>query len=205
MTLSTSIPAVATRAETAAATRRSLVRAASELLDAGGPDAVTLRAVGARAGVSRGAPYGHFTNKESLLTRLAVDAWSSLADEVDQLREDPNSTAVTRLGRAVMALIEVGRRRPHRFALMFSTPAATPPAAAAASRLEKAFLDLVTDLVGEGDALRYGALLMSSAYGIAGMELTGHLAHDKWQVGAEQLVHTLIDAIRPRPGADARG
>ncbi len=44
---------MATRTEAAAATRRALVRAASELLDEGGPDAVTLRAVGARAGVSR--------------------------------------------------------------------------------------------------------------------------------------------------------
>jgi len=33
--------------------RRALLDAAAELLDAGGPEAVTLREVGARAGVSR--------------------------------------------------------------------------------------------------------------------------------------------------------
>ncbi len=37
--------------------------AAADLLEEGGPDAVTLRAVGARAGVSRSAPYRHFTGK----------------------------------------------------------------------------------------------------------------------------------------------
>lgn len=185
-----------TRAETAAATRRALVRAASELLDEGGPDAVTLRAVGARAGVSRGAPYGHFKNKEHLLTQLAVDAWSSLADEVEQLRTDLGAASDIRLERAVLALIELARRQPHRYALMFSTPADTPVAVEAASRLENEFLTLVADIVGEPDAPRYGALLMSSAHGIAGMELSGHLAKDSWRVSVDQLVGMLIDALR---------
>jgi len=50
-------------------------------------------------------------------------------------------------------------------------------------------------MVGESDALRYGALLMSSAHGIAGLELSGHLAKEKWKVGGEQLVRMLVDAI----------
>ncbi|MBW0101752.1 TetR/AcrR family transcriptional regulator [Pseudonocardia sp. KRD-291] len=185
-----------TRTEAAAGTRRALVRAATELLDEGGPDAVTLRAVGARAGVSRGAPYGHFENKEHLLTRLAIDTWTSLADEVERLRADPGCTPDARLERAVLALIEVGRRHPHRYALMFGTPADDPEAAGSAGRLENEFLALVADVVGEPGALHYGALVMSSAHGIAGMELSGHLSKEKWQVGSEELVRTLIDAIR---------
>ncbi|MFI6702265.1 helix-turn-helix domain-containing protein [Streptomyces sp. NPDC050509] len=63
-----------TRAESAAITRRALLDAAAELLDLGGPEAVTLREVGARAGVSRGAPYRHFTGKDSLRTDPALAA-----------------------------------------------------------------------------------------------------------------------------------
>ncbi|MTD52938.1 TetR/AcrR family transcriptional regulator [Amycolatopsis pithecellobii] len=194
-----------TRTETAAATRRTLVRAASELLDEGGPDAVTLRAVGARAGVSRGAPYGHFENKEHLLTQLAIDAWNSLADEVEQLRADPDTTADTRLEQAILALIGLARRQPHLYALMFSTPAGTPAAAEAAGRLQNEFLSLVAGVVGEPDTPRYAALLMSSAHGIAGMELSGHLAKDTWQTTVEELVRMLIDAIRPRHRRGRRG
>jgi AcrR family transcriptional regulator len=188
-----------TRAEAAAATRVALVRAASELLDEGGPDAVTLRAVGARAGVTRGAPYGHFTHKAHLLTTLAVSAWNSVADEVERLRADSDITPSARLEQALLTLIEVGRRQPHRYALMFNTPADDPEAAEAASRLEHQFLAIVADLVGESDALRYGALLMSSAHGIAGLELSGHLTEEKWKVDGEQLVRMLIDAIRSGP------
>ncbi|SDG84037.1 transcriptional regulator, TetR family [Lentzea fradiae] len=183
-----------TRTETAAATRRALVRAASDLLDEGGPGAVTLREVGSRAGVSRGAPYGHFENKDHLLTELAINAWNSLADEVEQTRTAPTPQA--RLEQAVLAFIGMARRQPHRYALMFSTPASTPAAAEAADRLERNFLALIADVVGEPDAPRWCALLMSSAHGIAGMELSGHLAKDKWQVSVEQLVRMLVNATR---------
>lgn len=196
MTLSTRIRFMVTRTEAAAETRSALVRAASELIDEGGPDAVTLRAVGTRAGVSRGAPYGHFQNKEHLLTQLAINAWNAIADNVEELRADRGATPSARLEQALLTLIELGRRQPHRYALMFSTPVGDPEAAAAASRLQNEFLAIVTDLVGEQDALRYGALLMSSAHGIAGLEVSGHLAKEKWGVGGEQLVRTLVDAIR---------
>jgi AcrR family transcriptional regulator len=185
-----------TRAESAAATRSALVRAASELLDEGGPDAVTLRAVGARAGVSRGAPYGHFESKERLLTHLAIRTWDELAERVERLRSDADATPSGRLESALMTLIEVSRRQPHRYALMFSTPADDPESAAAATHLEDQFLAIVADLVGEDDALRHGALLMSSAHGIAALELSGHLTKEKWKVDAEQLVRMLVDAIR---------
>nr|WP_276141966.1 TetR/AcrR family transcriptional regulator [Sciscionella marina] len=194
-----------TRAETAAATRRALLRAASELLDEGGANAVTLRAVGTRAGVSRGAPYGHFENKEHLLTQLAIGAWSSLADEVEQLRLDPDVAPVAKLEGAVLALIDIARRRPFLYSLMFSTPVGTPAAAEAVSRLENEFLTLVTEVVGKSDASRYGTLLMCSAHGIAGMKLSGHLDKDTWRVSVEQLVRIQIETIQARVDkADAR-
>ena len=70
-------------------------------------------------------------------------------------------------------------------------------AAAAAGRLEGQFLALVADLVGGPGARRWGALLMSGAHGIAGLEISGHLAREKWGVGGEQLVHMLVEAARP--------
>lgn len=57
-------------------------------------------------------------------------------------------------------------------------------------------VEIVADLVGERDALRYGALVMSSAHGIAALELSGHLAEEKWKVSGEELVQSLVDAIQ---------
>jgi len=114
---------VATRSESAAATRQSLLEAAGALLDAGGPEAVTLREVGARTGVSRSAPYRHFADKDSLLTVLATSAVTQLGDTLEGLAnsDDPPERS---LRAALLSLITIGRTRPHLYRLMFTTPAA---------------------------------------------------------------------------------
>ena len=185
-----------TRSESAASTRRALIVAAAELLDQGGPEAVTLRAVGARAGVSRGAPYGHFEDKAHLLTVLATDSWTRIAEQLETLRSEQELSAPMRLERAVGVLVDVGRKRPYLYAQMCSTPSGDPQAAArAASRYLKAFVAIVADLVGESDARRYAALLLSSAHGIAVMELSGQLSREKWSVTGDELVAMLVAAV----------
>src|ERR1700722_1023707 len=111
------------RADSAAATRRALLDDAAALLDTGGPDAVTLRAVGARAGVSRGAPYRHFANKESLLTAVAAEGWERFGDHVHVLQTDLRLLPIDKLRAALIGLITVSRQQPYLYKLMFSTPA----------------------------------------------------------------------------------
>lgn len=187
------------RAESAAATRRALLDAAAELLDSGGPDAVTLRAVGSRAGVTRGAPYRHFPDKDSLLTAIAVEALDRLADQVQALRADPKVPPVDTLHRALAALMTVGRCQPHLYRLMFASPAGDPAAihaaTQAAERTWDEFLAIVGDLVGAQHAHRFAALLLTSAHGITGLEVGGHLSADKWHITSEELVSTLVSMI----------
>lgn len=185
-----------TRAETSAATRRSLLDAAGALLDTGGPDAVTLREVGARAGVSRSAPYRHFADKESLLTVLATDAWSDVGDVLELLVSSSDASPQQSLRRAVVSLVTLGRSRPHLYRLMFSTPAADPTAAVrAAERAQDLFLRIVAGVVGPHHARQYAGLLLTSAHGITGLELSGHLVWDKWHATAEELVDLLIGRL----------
>ncbi|WP_225878272.1 TetR/AcrR family transcriptional regulator [Spongiactinospora rosea] len=187
------------RVESAAATRRALLDAAAALLDTGGPDAVTLRAVGARAGVTRGAPYRHFPDKDSLLTTIAAEALERLADQAQAVRADPHLPPAGRLQRALSTLMTIGRRRPHLYRLMFTTPAGDPAAIHAASRAAgramEEFLAIVGDLIGTRHAHRFAALLLTSAHGIADLEASGHLSPDKWHLTAEELISTLISMI----------
>ncbi|WP_374022315.1 TetR/AcrR family transcriptional regulator [Mycobacterium sp. HNNTM2301] len=186
---------MATRAETAAATRRSLLEAAGALLDLGGVEAVTLREVGARAGVSRSAAYRHFADKESLLAVLAINALSELGDLLQALvdSDDPPEDS---LRSGLLALIDLGRARPHLYRLMFTPPPGDPTEAMrVAERAQDLFLDIIGRITGPEQARRYGALLLTSAHGITGLDLSGHMDLDKWHTNAEELVDTLISVL----------
>ncbi|MFF5097314.1 MULTISPECIES: TetR/AcrR family transcriptional regulator [Actinosynnema] len=189
------------RAESAATTRRALVDAAARLLDEGGPDAVTLRAVGALAGVSRGAPYGHFPDKEHLLAAVAERSWHRIGDDLDALVADGSLAADERLERALTGLLDVGRRHPHAYALMFAVPTEEHPGAVAAvSRTHDRFLGIVADVVGDPDQVGpVGALLMASVQGVVAMENSGHLTAEKWQATGDEVLRLLISRIERAP------
>ncbi|MFQ6398702.1 TetR/AcrR family transcriptional regulator [Nocardia sp. KC 131] len=184
------------RVDSAAATRRALLDAAATLLDLGGPEAVTLREVGARAGMTRGAPYRHFADKDSLLTAVATESWERIADQVHTLRTDPTLSPPEKLRGALHALIGVGRDQPHLYRMMCSPPAGDPAAAErAADRSQEECRGIVATLVGEQNSRHYGALLLAGAHGIAGMELSGYLAADKWHTTADEVIDTLVHMV----------
>jgi len=183
------------RTESAAATRRALLDAAAALLDGGGPDAVTLREVGARAGLSRGAPYRHFADKESLLAAIAAESWELIGDHMHGLRTAPGLPE-ERLRAALVDVIAISRRQPHLYQLMFTTPAGDPTAVVrAAQRMCDEFLAIVAAVVGERNAERYAAILLTGVHGAAGLESSGLLRTDKWQTTAEELVDALLVTV----------
>jgi AcrR family transcriptional regulator len=186
---------VTTRSESAAATRRLLLEAAGVLLDLGGVEGVTLREVGARSGVSRSAAYRHFADKEALLAVLAANALSELGDALEVLAASDDPPKET-LRSALLALISIGRTRPHLYRLMFTTPTGDPTAAVqAAERAQDLFLDIVGRITGPRRARRHAALLLTSAHGITGLDLSGHLDLNKWHTSAEELVDTIISLL----------
>lgn len=183
------------RAESAATTRRALLREAAALLDSGGPEAVTLREVGARAGVSRGAPYGHFADKGQLLTAVAAMGWDRVADQMRALRAQELAPA-DKLRAAVNLLIDVNRRQPHLYRLMFTTPTGDPAAVIdGAQRLCDEFHALAADIAGDENADRYAAVLLTAAHGVAGLESSGLLGTDSLHTTPEKLVDTFITLL----------
>ena len=184
------------RVESAAATRRALLDAAAALLDSGGPAAVTLREVGARAGVSRGAPYRHFPDKENLLTAVAAESWERLGQSMHTLRADSQLLPGERLRAALTAVLLLARHQPHLYQLMFTTPVADPGAVVrAAQRMCDEFLALVAPVVGEQNSARSAAILLTGVHGAAGLAASGLLVTDKWHTTADELVDTLVDVV----------
>src|SRR5215211_2917147 len=62
--------------------RRALLDEALATIRAEGVDAVTLREIGARLGVSRTALYRHFADKRALLTAVATEGFRTLCQQL---------------------------------------------------------------------------------------------------------------------------
>lgn len=195
-----------TRAEAAAVTRRALLDEAAALLDRGGPAAVTLREVGARAGVSRGAPYGHFPDKETLLAAVAAEEWDRIGDEMRSLQKGSGGSPAEVLRAAMHVVVAASRTRPHLYQLMFSRPVNDPTAVVrAAQRTCDQFTAIVTEVVGGENASRYAAILLTGTHGAAGLEASGLLDTDKWHTDADELVDVLLQMVTPPRGGPAGG
>ena len=183
------------RIVSAAATRRALLDQAAALLDEGGPAAVTLRAVGSAAGVTRGAPYGHFSDKDELLEAIAAEGWNRLSSQLHALRTRLGDVAPEdRLREALSAMTDLSRRQPHLYRLMF-TPAAGRMVPDAAEQTCEEFLPLVAAVAGDDIAGRYAAILLTAAHGTAGLEASGLLQTGKWHMSAGELLEALLATV----------
>lgn len=154
-------------------TRDALVDAAVRLLDEGGPEAVTLREVGRRAGVSHNAPYKHFTSKEALLAAVAAR----------ELRQHAAAAAAATTLRSVLrGYAEWAMTHPERFRLVFGRWSdSSQELAAAAGTARAALIAMVAEeqraaRLPAGDPERLAALLQALAHGAVALALAGHLS-----------------------------
>src|SRR5688572_25667846 len=96
---------------------RRLVQAGLELLAEAGVDALSLREIARRAGVSHGAPRRYFPTHQALLAAIAREGYRRLAGLVQEaVAGVPPGEAVLALGRRY---VEFARAEPGMFALMF--------------------------------------------------------------------------------------
>ncbi len=100
-------------------TRDRLIRAGIELLADDGPDALALRSIARRAGVSHGAPRRYFPTHRSLLAAIAATGLHDLAVEVKEPLADQSVPVRGRLIAAALAYVGFAERRRGMFELMF--------------------------------------------------------------------------------------
>jgi AcrR family transcriptional regulator len=118
--------------------RRALLDTALEAVGEQGPAAVSLRDIARRAGVSHAAPTHHFRDKTALLTALAAEGWSLLADALREAAE--TDCDLPELG---VAYVVFATSHPAHFAVM-RTPGlarSDDPELADAKRRARALLE----------------------------------------------------------------
>ncbi|MCX5384189.1 TetR/AcrR family transcriptional regulator [Streptomyces sp. NBC_00083] len=113
------------------ATRRQVLEVAAQLLEEGGSEAVSTRAVAAAAGVTAPALYRMFGDKDGLLTELAAYGFEMyLTEKREALALTPDDP-VADLYRGWDLHVDFGVQHPAFYMLMYGTvqPGRRPPAA----------------------------------------------------------------------------
>jgi AcrR family transcriptional regulator len=118
-----------------------LAAARAELLDHG-VGVLSLRAIAARAGVSRATPKWHFGDRAGLLTALAVEGFGQLDDTLRAAVDAVPDAAgrFTALGRAYL---DFGLANPELFDLMFRSDALVADAPALVEARRRSFSVLI--------------------------------------------------------------
>ena len=100
--------------------RAGLIRAALEAVEAGGPEAVSLRDLALKLGVSTAAPYRHFPDRRAVLAEVAAIGFADLSAAYARAQAEASDPAAA-LRETARAYLNLAFGRPGLFRLMFAS------------------------------------------------------------------------------------
>ena len=163
--------------------RENLLRTSRELLDEGGPAALSMREVARRAGCTHQAPYHYFTNREAILAALVEAGFDELANRLREARDKAGTEDL----RAVVeasgnAYVEFALTNPGVFRVMFRRdmcdPARFPEVLAAGERARDELRRFAQIIAGERATPEQETALWAGVHGLAVLLLDGLMADE---------------------------
>jgi AcrR family transcriptional regulator len=162
--------------------RRALLDEALVIIGAEGVDALTLREIGARVGVSRTALYRHFADKPALLAAVATEGFRMLRERLAGAWEEAGRG---RAGFRAMGVAYIGfaMENPAHYRVMFGRFDRSRPDAELEAEGAAAFgvlVDAVAALQGSGmlaadDTLQMAQFVWALVHGVAMLAIDGAL------------------------------
>jgi len=184
--------------------RRVLIDAASELVEQGGAEAVSVREAARRAGVSPGAPFRHFPSRDALMMAVAEEAQRRFRAEIDAaLATAPARDPLARFRCFGLAYLRWATRNPAHFEIISSGRLFDHDSAAALSQDNAELIDMtglmLADASAQGqlrplDLKQVRLAARALVYGFARMNIDGHFP--RWGVAdaeAERAAEAIID------------
>lgn len=100
--------------------KNSLVQAGMELLSQQGVEALSLRQVASRVGVSHSAPYAHFNDKQDLIAAISAEGFRLLYERIAAVAQSSKAGSAGRLLETAWAYVTFALENRACFKLMFS-------------------------------------------------------------------------------------
>jgi len=95
---------------------------ARQQMDESGTASISLNAIARRMEITTPALYRYFSNRDELVTALIVDAFSDLADTLEQVAELPAPSQARRLFNVLLAYRDWALTHPVDFELIYGNP-----------------------------------------------------------------------------------
>ena len=179
---------------------KSLIEEGVKLIEEKGVNGLTLREIGARAGVSRTAAYRHFSDKAELLEAISETAFTEFGDALEAARDSVIGSAAKRLDAMGLAYVRFAVEHRAYYKVMFGIACDAedrgPRESAAGARAFRILADTIRDgqKAGEfraGDPALFAKVIWTMSHGIATLELGSEL-----MIQASEILRTGIGAIQ---------
>lgn len=190
-----------------ASTRESLLETAQALFEDGGAEAMSFRAIAARAGCSHTKLYSYFDSKADLVDALRIRAYQLLSDRLSVAaasRDDP----IEALQALAEAYVRAGLEHPRMYGLLYSDEGQLDESDSPLYEAKVAALGICRDAITAAaeaghidlavDPLTAAHIFWAGAHGLVDLELGGFLvvgrSVDDLSTG---LFTVLIDGLSP--------
>lgn len=163
--------------------KAALVEAGVEILRGNGPEALTLREVARRAGVSQSAPYRHFKDRRELVAAVAERGFSRLGEAMHRAMESAGGRPGLR--NVAEAYVRFGLDNPAEYRVMFGPEVAVTDDLPALRETGRSTLGFVAEgltglqkagLVGPGDPWLMAVATWATLHGLVMLSLDGQTA-----------------------------
>jgi AcrR family transcriptional regulator len=159
--------------------RRALLDAALAIVDKSGAQALTLREVARKVGVTPGAPYHHFADKEAIIAAVAEEGFVELLAAMVAARDAAEPAG--RLAAMGKSYVRFAVAHPAHFRVMFGKMVDVPLYPALHEAADRAFATLVESivtaqaagLIRPGDPMELSMLAWSTVHGLSMLWIEG--------------------------------
>jgi AcrR family transcriptional regulator len=179
--------------------RRALLDEALRTIQQDGVDALTLRTIGVRLGVSRTALYRHFTDKRALLSSVATEGFRLLTERLLNAWKAGGIRGFNAMG---VAYIRFAMGNPSHYRVMFGGFVDDGPRDDDLMREStaafQALVDAIVALQQEGavrkdDALQLAQFIWAVVHGMSMLIIDGQLAHHRAPI--DDLIQFAVERI----------
>jgi AcrR family transcriptional regulator len=99
--------------------RTKLLETTTEMIVNNGVETVTMRSLSQKIGVSRTAPYRHFSDKTALLCAIAEEGFYKIKDALDKIASNKKQDPLISLKKMALAYVDFAINNPAYYRLMF--------------------------------------------------------------------------------------